>query len=624
MHPVYIEISDEVTTVIERIKGQSDAALALIVPKGAILLQSIVNLKLVKKAAEDGKKEIVLITTDKIGRNLADQIGIATYAKFDPNQVSGDTGSEDPSSEEHAKVIAGVKIHRYYDDEGEEAEETEEVEPIIPKTILQTAPADTAGSQTGRQEVAALEAREAQERRGERADAGATEAAETEEIIEEAAVEAEAVEAEAARSTDKQSNPIKPKGTGETGITRTILDPDTDKPAHPALVRHADQTHHLRRIRKVAGYTAFLFFLAVVAAAALSFVYLPQTTVAIHVPSEAWEREFQVTALGGLSSPGEEGQEVPAVILTTETSKSVDFPATGSKDIGETAKGTAKIFNGYSSTPQTLPAGARISANGLVFLTDSAVTVPGARVEGGQPVAGSIEVAVTAEKSGPESNLTNATGSILSPASNTYAQIVSTTGGSSRQVKVVTQSDIASAKNQLTKQLQEETTGALNTQAKGRDLLVPEQPDEFALTDFTSSVQAGSEADTGKVSGKGTATRLAVERDQVYSAILARVQKEIAGDKKAAMRSFTPVKVEAAAAEQRVTVTAATQGILHLEVSSERIRGQLPGKRQPEVRQLIEAAVPGAKVDIEQNPSWWPLKSIPTANRYLKVNVTYE
>lgn len=134
MQPIYIEVSDEITTVIERMKAAEDAAISLVVPKGAVLLQSIVNLKLAKKAALDAGKDLTLVTTDKIGRNLATQVGVTVVSKL------GEEAAEVPEGE--TSVIDGVKIHRYYDEENPAPQEDDAnaVAPIVPREILQEKP----------------------------------------------------------------------------------------------------------------------------------------------------------------------------------------------------------------------------------------------------------------------------------------------------------------------------------------------------------------------------------------------------------------------------------------------------------------------------------------------------
>jgi hypothetical protein len=146
MQPIYVEVSDEITTVIERMKQANDLVVALVVPKGAILLQSIVNLKLAKKAAADANKEVILVTTDKIGRNLATQVGIAVYSRLDAQNVPEDDPSQDGSAGDEPRMVSGVKIHRYYDHkEDEKAAEEDlppEISPIIPKELTREAPSE--------------------------------------------------------------------------------------------------------------------------------------------------------------------------------------------------------------------------------------------------------------------------------------------------------------------------------------------------------------------------------------------------------------------------------------------------------------------------------------------------
>jgi len=90
---VYIEIDDEVTTVYDRIKPLKMKNIYLVVPKRAMLFQSIVNLKILKRKGEDLEKNIYIITNDQNGTHLARKIGLTVYDKLEghehPSLVSG-------------------------------------------------------------------------------------------------------------------------------------------------------------------------------------------------------------------------------------------------------------------------------------------------------------------------------------------------------------------------------------------------------------------------------------------------------------------------------------------------------------------------------------------------------
>lgn len=78
---LYLDNDEEITSVVDKLKGTEHVALDLIIPKEALLLQSVVNLKLLKRQADSLGKEITIVTQDKVGQKLAQQIGIPVIEK---------------------------------------------------------------------------------------------------------------------------------------------------------------------------------------------------------------------------------------------------------------------------------------------------------------------------------------------------------------------------------------------------------------------------------------------------------------------------------------------------------------------------------------------------------------
>ncbi|MBD3360856.1 hypothetical protein GF366_03580 [Candidatus Peregrinibacteria bacterium] len=78
---VYAEIDEEVTEVYDKVRSVNAKNVYIVVPKRAVLFQSIVNLKILKRKSEDDNKTVYLITNDKNGLHLAQQIGIEVYNK---------------------------------------------------------------------------------------------------------------------------------------------------------------------------------------------------------------------------------------------------------------------------------------------------------------------------------------------------------------------------------------------------------------------------------------------------------------------------------------------------------------------------------------------------------------
>lgn len=97
---IYLEADEEVTSVIDKLRKTEFTEVVLVVPKEASLLQSVVNLKLIKKQAADLGKSVSLITQDKVGRNLAEKVGLATASKV---------GQEPKLAEEKAEPVQDKK-----------------------------------------------------------------------------------------------------------------------------------------------------------------------------------------------------------------------------------------------------------------------------------------------------------------------------------------------------------------------------------------------------------------------------------------------------------------------------------------------------------------------------------
>ncbi len=75
-HTVYIDIDDEITAIIDKVKTAPEKIVALVLPKRATVLQSIVNMKLLKKSAQGAKKSLVLITSEAGLMPLAGAVGL--------------------------------------------------------------------------------------------------------------------------------------------------------------------------------------------------------------------------------------------------------------------------------------------------------------------------------------------------------------------------------------------------------------------------------------------------------------------------------------------------------------------------------------------------------------------
>lgn len=68
---IYVDIEDDITSIIEKVKSSESRIVALVPPKRIGVLQSVVNLKLLQRAAKAADKRVVMITNNSALSALA-------------------------------------------------------------------------------------------------------------------------------------------------------------------------------------------------------------------------------------------------------------------------------------------------------------------------------------------------------------------------------------------------------------------------------------------------------------------------------------------------------------------------------------------------------------------------
>lgn len=74
---LYVEIDEEITTVIGKLKQFNTEQVFIVVPKGAIVSGSLVNLKLLEKEARRLNKKLIFVSPDPHVRKLAEKAGLS-------------------------------------------------------------------------------------------------------------------------------------------------------------------------------------------------------------------------------------------------------------------------------------------------------------------------------------------------------------------------------------------------------------------------------------------------------------------------------------------------------------------------------------------------------------------
>lgn len=534
MQIFYLETNEEVPSIIDRIQKSDDSDIALVVPKGALLIQSIVNLKLVKRESDKLTKNIVVVTTDKIGRNLAAQVGITVYERIEKGQATGKVEVDQNSTSEETSA-SGLKIHRYNDSGAVTTDHT--TDKVDTQTVL-----------------------------------------------------------------IKEVDEFKPGGRSSK-----------------------------KRDNKVQKFVAKILLMAVVviiiAGTGVGFWALPLTTIAITLKAEDYSKDIDVA----LSPSGTDG--IKTTLLTAEKTASKSSDATGTKNIGEKAKGSITLYNEYSSASQPLQSGTRIqSSDGKVFRLDSDVVIPGGtfEVEGSTAklkTAGTVNTTATADQAGEDYNIgasqLTVPGIGSSREDKIYAKTSGFAGGVSKTVKVVSANDISDAKidltNQLTSEIQDEMV------AKSASSALIQSSLQKNLTSFSTSKKADEEASNFDSTGKMEMKVLAYNADDLKNYIRTKVQAELAKN-----QDFILDEKNLSIVESEFNLDATTAK-LHIEASGKIsdkldqkvLANQLHGKSYAEANTIINKLNQFKAIKITATPSWW-FARIPARSQSLELEIKYE
>lgn len=510
---IYIDIEDDITSIIDKVKGAKAPIVALVPPKRIGVLQSVVNLKLLTRAAASVDRRIVLITSDAALTSLAAGVAVPVAKNLQSKPEVPQADTAEPGGEE---VIDGNDLPV-----GELAATTAiaDAEPRAQK-IPRTPPDNKAA--------------------------------------------AASFAASAAAKAPKKGTKV----------------PNFDK-------------FRKKLFLIIGGSIALVAFLV------WALVFAPHATVAITANTNLLNID-QVLQLRPNATADTAQNLMPVTVKQTKKSASVDFAATGKKDVGEKATGTVKFStNSISNLGTTIPAGTVLTATGGVqFATDTAVTITISNYQG-------ASTDVTAVERGAASN--GASGAVGGAPSGILSTLTgSTSGGTDKTVTVVTQADVDKAKGQL----QTQDANAIKTELKkefGSDMIVIDESFKAEGGNATSSPTVDQEATNAKLTVETTYTLIGIERSDLKANFDAYLKKQLAGkedqkvyasgDDTASFSQFTVV-------EGGYTVKVNAQAQVGPQLNESQLKKQLVGKRAGEIQQQLEA-IEGIE-DVETNffPFW--------------------
>jgi len=517
---IYIDIDDDITAIIGKIKSSKDKIVALVPPKRIGVLQSAVNLKLLARTAEHSHKHLVIITTNKalIALSAAAMIPIARTLQSKPELAE----IEEPEVDENEDVIDGALL------------------PVgdLVKTVDSTQPDDVDG------------------------------------VIE-------------TIDMDNEVSRI-PNSSGKSKNIGSKV-PDFSKFRKKLF------------IGSLLGVILIVFLV-------WATVFAPSARII--VTTKTVPASFSIALkLGGIAATDVTKNIIQTVSKQIKKDISVEFDATGQKDLGEKAIGTIKITRtSVSNNPLLVPVGTAFTSKGCTFMNSTAVTLAATQVAADGFTQDSAILNVASVDPGEGCNFSAR--SYQPGISGIDAQGSDMTGGTTRMATVVSQDDIQKAGEKLVAQSTDSVKSQLASQFVNGEIVIA---DSFAIDRAAAiSVPALNEEAKGKakLTSATTFTMTAIAKTELQIYLRQEITKQIQDTKNQRIYDDGIDKVELSCTtiDQCATVNVAYKkgesGKIGPNISPDYIKDLAKGKRYGDVQALISAIKGVSNVDIKFSYFW--------------------
>lgn len=315
------------------------------------------------------------------------------------------------------------------------------------------------------------------------------------------------------------------------------------------------------------------------------FWYLPRAQITLFVEPKVLEKEFEIKLDPQLSVPDPAALALPAASVEAVVEGEKTTETTGTKIVGEPARGEITVYNG-TPKEKTFTAGTLItSSSGIKFTLDDDVTIASQGGTAADPVPGKATVGVTASEIGTEGNLASGTEfSVANYASSDFVAKSETafTGGTSREVQVVSEEDRENLSSALAEELQQKAIQELNQKLLSESKLLEESlSDKVVKKDF--SQDTGVEANELSLALQLKFSALTYKEEEFRNLIEDQIQGTIpAGFEFKREESKVDFELIEVGKDGSAIFTAALQANLLPKLDLEEIRANVAGK-YPEV-----------------------------------------
>jgi len=602
----YIDIDEEITSIVERLKEAQTREVIMVVPKRALLIQSIVNLRILKKEADEIGLQLMVVTQDKLGKILIEKAGILVQQKMDniadeEINLNEQNNEKERNSQEIKKELDGtnevdghldqIGSAHYFDEEEVVKQDDKKLIPLRKKKV--------AHSLAGEKEKITNKELILNSQKGLRKSRQSN--------IDINVVPQNLVSIENTRQDNQFYNPNNEK-------LEKFFKP-SEKERRSLKKKEKKQDYKISsktRQRFLIFGTLFLIVIGAIGA----YLFVPKVKINIITKIKSKTIDSKIIGRTDLYSADIKKEIIPAQKVETTVEVKKTYSATGEKTVSnQKARGMITIYNEYSTHAQPLVATTRfVSEGGKLFRLVHGVTVPGTSMQDGQIKAGTIEAQVVADEAGSEFNIQPTKFTIPgfkstpSKYSKFYAQskkVMSGGGDGNQKVHIVTQSDIDKAKKEALVSLNNSYKQKIKEVA-GKDIILLDDAIDKKEATYKLSNSLNEIVDSFQLTASMKVTAIVVQRDKLKKMIAQMLAKAGNGQADIKVDSITIDFGKANVDFEKGTIDMRFQakGEIKPNVDIATIKKDILGKSESVMKAYLSTYPDIDKIDVQYWPSF--------------------
>lgn len=635
----YIDIDEEITSIIDRLKHAKAKEIVMVVPKRALLVQSIVNLRILKKEADEAALQLMIVTQDKLGKLLIEKAGIFVQQKMDniaDDEISVEAEevpeSEEPAeSEEHIVEASNERLEKigstnFFSAESQAGSAKDEI-----VKAKKSSPKKSDREKLVNKELVLGIGSDIRKKDQEPSYENEPAPAQPEPAAHVQKVSIPHIERQSAPKAAAENFPSlkKPKldleapvGAKDHERVQNFFYQRDNAEKRPNKVYKTEEevsvSGKFHLWFWVFGIVSLLIFAGIAA-----YLFVPKVKLTIGIVTASKSIDSEITGKVSAAGVDYETQLIPAKSVEVEHEVVKSLSASGSKSVSnQKARGKITIYNEYDTNPQPLVATTRfLSKDGKLFRLVKGVTVPGMKKTGENSEKGSIEAEVVADRAGEEFNIEPTSFTIPgfeNSGNDKYLKFyaessksMSGGGSGSQEANFVAAEDIVSAKEAVKGDIE----SALKQEIKKRAVsqFGYESEDEVILIDgaisqeepvYKLSNSQGDVVDTFEITSQVKAKALIVNKkdlDSLVARMIARSgngQVDIDGESLALTFGKPIVDFEGGIIEIKFHAT----GKLQPNMDTAAIRSDILGKKEENLKEYLQSFNEIERIQL----SYWP------------------